>query len=315
MVLNTKQVFIIGTVIFLLLSLALWIIGRDKLKLYNSEIKPFGIEIGKKLDDQLKSNNLTVSDLKPTYPSRTLKYKNKNSLLILNVNFIDNKFKNLLSDADINLSQCKKNNLDEVYFERLETSFYKKSIKDHNIFYCYKIQELQHSLGIVNFTGYYTNYAFKLARPKIVEACENRRNFRKSFDYPNEIERYEKTLKRDIEYDAKMLSAKYGYNKNPFSNYKALLQTPSNKEITIQHNKAGNYQTLEYRWNFNTLFIKDKKNINSYLQCVLDEVQENIKKTKKAKKKLIESKFYKPNKFPKKKVKINDAYQKELEKF
>ena len=102
---------------------------------------------------------------------------------------------------------------------------------------------------------------------------------------------------------------------NPFSNYKALLQTPSNKEITIQHKTIGDYQTLEYRWNLNPLFIKDKKNINSYLQCVLDEVQENTKKAKKAKKKLIESKFYKPNKFPKKKVKINDAYQKELEKF
>ena len=56
-----------------------------------------------------------------------------------------------------NLSQCKKNNLDEVYFERLETSFYEKSIKDHNVFFCYKLQELKNSLGVVNFTGYYTS--------------------------------------------------------------------------------------------------------------------------------------------------------------
>lgn len=301
MVLNKNQVFIIGTVIFLLLSLALWIIGREKLKLYDKEIKPFGIEIGKKLDDQLKSNDLTVSDLKPTFPLKKLKYKNRNSLLILNVNFIDNKFKNLLSDSDIDFSQCKKDNLDEIYFERLQTRFYEKSIKDHNIFSCYKLQELKNSLGVVNFTGYYTS------------ACGyEKRNFNKSFNYLFEIEHNKKITKRWIEYDAEILSTKYGKNMNPFSNYKALIQTPTNKEIIIQHNTIGDHKTLEYRWNFNNLFIKDKKNINSYLQCVLDEVQENIKK---AKKKALESKLHEPNKSPKKKVKINDNFKRELEKF
>ncbi len=266
MITSKKIIFIIGFLIFVILTTMISFVVNRPIK-FNDEVKPFGIKIGEPLKKQIKEQKSKFI-LKPTWPSKPIKdnIRGNTSKVILNLSFIEWEYKRRLIDSDIQFSNCKKDDLNKILFENIVTSFFKGGFKEHTPFYCFKLERLPISLGVISYVGYYTNYSSQIVRPTFPEPCENKYNRIKMFNL--NLDKYKRWEKENFAYDYKNLTYKYGTYLNPFSGYKANIITPSGKQITITQDTQSDFKNLEYKWKYDEIFYKDKDKINNYLQCV-----------------------------------------------
>ena len=230
MITSKKIIFIIGFLIFVILTTMISFVVNRPIE-FNDEVKPFGIKIGEPLKKQIKEQTSNFI-LTPTWPSKPIKdnIRGNASKVILNLPFIDRGYKRRLVDSDIQSSNCKKDDLNKILFENIVTSFFKGGFKEHTPFYCFKLERLPISLGVIRYVGYYTNYSSQLVRQPFPEPCENKYNKIKMFDWNTTIDKYKKWEKENFAYDYKNLTYKYGTYLNPFSDYKANIITPSGKQ-------------------------------------------------------------------------------------